>query len=288
MNVARVTEVDPSAQRGAQPTTAANGPKLVRRLDELTWPLFIRIFGGFQLLQYGEPVNVRVRGKSEALLQILALESGAYGARDVLLDRLWPDSSHDLACQSLNSLVYFLNKLLRDALGGAPPVINEEGGYRLNREMGVATDIGLFDEWARTGDQHAIAGDDSQAIEYYSCAVNLYRGDLQGQDDVDTVLRREHLRAKYLTLLARLAQYHFMGQEYEESLDYALRLLHTEPCREDAHRMVMACYVRRGERAQALRQYRLCETILCNEFGAKPEPATTELFEQTRDDPASV
>lgn len=256
--------------------------------EEMTAPVFVRVFGGFQLLQRGKPIVLRGRGKSEALLQELAVHSTEYVSRETLLERLWPDSDPDLAGQSLNSLVYFLNKLLRDGLRGASAVVNAEGTYRLDREVGVTSDIWLFDQLSRAGDRLAILGDDARAVPLYARAIELYRGDLQGQEDVDVVLRRENLRARYLTLLARLAQYHFMGEEYEESLGYALRLLQSEPCREDAHRLVMACYVRRGERAQALRQYRLCETILCSEFDVKPEPATTALFQQVRGDPASV
>lgn len=50
----------------------------------------------------------------------------------------------------------------------------------------------------------------------------------------------------------------------------------------------MRCYVRQGERAEALRQYRLCESVLRVEFDALPEPATTALFAQIRLDPGSV
>ncbi len=54
------------------------------------------------------------------------------------------------------------------------------------------------------------------------------------------------------------------------------------PCREDAYRMLMRCYIRRGERAAALNLYRRCVDILRAEFDAVPEPTTTALFEQIR------
>jgi hypothetical protein len=50
----------------------------------------------------------------------------------------------------------------------------------------------------------------------------------------------------------------------------------------------MRCYVRRGERAQALRQFRICESVLRTEFNAPPEPATLALFERVRLTPAEV
>jgi len=44
----------------------------------------------------------------------------------------------------------------------------------------------------------------------------------------------------------------------------------------------MQCYVRQGERAEALHQYRVCVETLHAEFDAAPETATTMLFEQIR------
>ena len=122
----------------------------------------------------------------------------------------------------------------------------------------------------------------------YARAADLYRGDLQSGTDVHAVIERERLRAGFLTLLARLADASFEAGDYGACLDYALRLLAGDPCREDAHRLVMRCYVRRGERAQALRQYRLCEDVLRMEFDITPEPATRLLFDQARTDPASI
>ena len=50
----------------------------------------------------------------------------------------------------------------------------------------------------------------------------------------------------------------------------------------------MRCYVRVGQRAQALRQYQLCKAILLDEFDAEPEPATTALYQQVRLDPGAI
>ena len=107
-------------------------------------------------------------------------------------------------------------------------------------------------------------------------------------DTEHTLIERERLRARYLTLLARLASYDYAAGNLESCLQLALRLLEHDPCREDAHRFVMRCHVQLGERAQALRQFRLCEQILRREFDADPEPATRTLFDQVRCDPANV
>jgi DNA-binding SARP family transcriptional activator len=78
--------------------------------------------------------------------------------------------------------------------------------------------------------------------------------------------------------LARLADYFYLVADYPACLQYANRLLENDACREDAHRLLMRCLVRQGERAQALRQYRLCMHILHAEFDTVPERDTTRLF----------
>ena len=79
-----------------------------------------------------------------------------------------------------------------------------------------------------------------------------------------------------------------MERDYASSLANALEVLAVDPLREDAHRLVMRLYVRRGQRAQALRQYRLCSRALESEFQAVPEPATQALYELVRLDPSRV
>ena len=256
--------------------------------EEGNYPIFIRLLGGFQVVKMGYPVSVRGGGKTEALLCALALRNNQPVPRDMLLDRLWPEGDGQLAGQSLHSLVYFLHKLLSDAICGSPVVVYADGGYRLNREVGVGTDIDRFEELIRAGEQQAARRNLADAAALYRQAVDLYQGDLYEQEDMYAVLKREHLRARYLTLLVQLANYHYDEGDCASCLEYALRLLANDPCREDGHRLVMRCYVKRGERAQALRQYRLCESILRAEFDAVPEPATIALFNQVRDDPDGI
>ena len=213
-----------------------------------------------------------VRGaKAESLLCHLALRPQHGAPRESLLCALWPNGDPGLAGQSLNSLVYGLHRSLGTGLGGAPPVVHEDGWYRLNTEAGVGIDAVWFDALTAAGEQRARGGDDGAAAAYYRRAVRLFRGDLCAGSDAYAVVERERLRARHLTLLARLADRDFRAGEYGACLEGALRLLALDPCREDAHRLVMRCYVRLGERAQALRQFRVCERILRGEFDAPPE-----------------
>jgi DNA-binding SARP family transcriptional activator len=247
------------------------------------------VLGSFRLLKGGSPVEVRGGGKAEYLLSRLALRVDEGVRRDALLSGLWPDREAILAGQSLNSLLYSLHRLLGDEIGGAAPVLQGGGYCRLNSEAGIAVDLAHFEQLTDEGNRHAGAGEAGKAALAYRQAVNCYRGDLcSGGGDIGDLIERERFRSMYLTMLAWLADDSFRSHDYEECLGSSLRLLAQDPCREDAHRLVMRCYVRRGERAQALRQYRICEEILRTEFEAVPEQVTTALFEQVRLDPGTV
>jgi DNA-binding SARP family transcriptional activator len=51
---------------------------------------------------------------------------------------------------------------------------------------------------------------------------------------------------------------------------------------ETAHRELMRCYARSGERGLALRQYQILRTFLDDELGAPPDSETTALYERLR------
>jgi DNA-binding SARP family transcriptional activator len=251
-------------------------------------PVLICLLGSFQVICNGRPVMLRGGGKAEALLCGLAVRGQQGLTRDRLIDSLWPDADAALAGQSLNTLVYSLHRLLGAELGGAAPVLYSGGWYRLNLDAGVAVDLMLFEGLASRGDRLLHSGDTDAAVDAYQAAVDLYRGDLCAGTDVQSLVERERVRARYLNVLAQLADDQFGLGNYLACLDNVQRLLAVDGCREDAHRMAMRCYVRRGERAQALRQYRLCESILAGEFDAAPEPATHALFERVRLHPDGI
>jgi len=233
-------------------------------------------------------MQLRPGGKVEQFVGALALEGGHGVPRDELLERVWPGGDPALAAQSLNSLSHWLNRRLSAALDGSSPIVHKSGRYALNIESGLTVDVTEFETLLEMAELLGRNGRIAAAIDSYHLALTLYAGDLGGGSDVAHLLERERLRARFLTALSRLADHYFSAGDYERSLASALELLRTDPCREDAHRVAMRCYVRTGARAQALRQYRLCETVLAKEFDAAPEPATELLYELVRGNPREV
>ncbi len=251
-------------------------------VHQTSWPILICVLGNFRVLKAGQPLILRNANKMQSLLANLAVAPSQSLPREAVLEAVWPGIELSLAAKSLYSLTYQLHKLLGDQLAGAAPVIQADGFYRLNTEAGVGLDTVWFEALALMGERQAHAGDRALAVQTYLNAVDLYQGDLIVSASAHALIAREFLRSRYLTLLAHLADESFADGQYLDTLNYATRLLSVDPCREDAHRLIMRCHVQRGERAQALHQYQLCKHLLATEYDAIPEAATTELFHRIR------
>ena len=274
--------------------TEVGGPDLARvpqragSRDRQRCPIVVCVLGEFRVIHKGHPVAASSGAKTRALLCALALRYGQRVASGVLIDAIWPEKDPSLASQSLHSLIHGVNRLFRDAIDGAPVVARIDGCYTLNAAVGVGADVAWFETSVREGEQAARSGDSEAAAAAYAQAVDLYHGDICHVADDIALFARERLRNLQLSALAHLTDFFFDQGEYERCLTYAQQMLATEPCREDAHRVTMRAYVRMGQRAQAMRQYRLCEGSLRAEFDAVPERATTALFERIRCDPHGI
>jgi DNA-binding SARP family transcriptional activator len=250
--------------------------------------VFIGVLGPMQILKMGTPISIRAGGKAEQLVGCLALHTGTGLHRAALVERVWPETPLELAGQCLNTLVHSLKRQLSGGLAGQSPIVHSQGRYTLNLDSGLGVDVVDFESRVRDGHVLQSKGSTSDAIASYEHAVALYRGDVAETFDISGLLERERLRAICLDTLARLADAHFEIANYERALDNATRILAVDPCREDAHRLAMRAFVRLGTRAQALRQYTLCRSILRDEFDAVPELATDRLFNLIRTNPGEV
>jgi len=110
-------------------------------------------------------------------------------------------------------------------------------------------------------------------------AIALYRGDLLAETPYEdwALLSREALRVRYLDVLDRLAALHLERGEYGSCVTIAQFILQQDPCREDAHRLLMRCYARQQRHQEAARQFELCARTLAAQLGNGPSQATVEL-----------
>jgi DNA-binding SARP family transcriptional activator len=240
-------------------------------------------FGHFEMFCDGETVSLGRNGKALAILKYLLAYRNRPVSQDHLMGWLWPESSLKKARWSLNSAIHGLRKILGDCPASTLTnyIMLEEGYYHLCPTVWVVTDVDEFDEYYEQGRRLEKAGRMEEATAEYERAVELYRGDYLIEDLYEdwTMVERERLANAYVDILDRLAAHYMETGRLRESIRACYRVLEKDRCHEDSYRLLMRCYARLGMRGRALRQYRLCEKILGQEYGTAPSPETTALYE---------
>ena len=93
---------------------------------------------------------------------------------------------------------------------------------------------------------------------------------------------RRSLEELWLEATRALAQSSVESGRDHEAAAALRRLVEHDPVDEEASRALMACALRRGERGEALREYRRLERALQDELGVEPGPETAAVYKQIR------
>jgi len=191
---------------------------------------------------------------------------------------LWPDASE---AQLHNNFRVTLHHLRR-ALGRHEWILFEDGSYRFNRSLAHWVDVEAFETHVAAAKKSL---DADQAIADLEAAVGMYRGDfLENLGSDWPMLHREELRRLHQEALLLLGRLLFAGERYAEAVEIYRRALAQDSYLETAHRGVMRCLVRLGERSLALRHFDGLVTLLKEEMGLPPARETVALAERLRDD----
>jgi DNA-binding SARP family transcriptional activator len=224
------------------------------------------------------PESAFGRQKARALLGILLAARGAVH-REQVQHWLWPDAPRERASAGLRVALHGLRRGLAPELeANAPgsPVVTEGESLRLSLGDHDQWDVATFLDLVR-----GAPGDDGE-VERLERAEALYAGPFLPEwpyDDWAAPARRE-LEERHVEVLERLAAALAARGRVAEAVRRYRRLAALEPEREAWHRALMDCYARTGERAQALRQYHACRTVLRREQGIAPDPETQALYER--------
>ena len=131
----------------------------------------ISLLGGFSVTIDGEPVPDRWRlRKAKTLVKLLALAPGHRLHRDLVVDRLWPDTEPQLAANNLYQLVHTIRRML----GGGSITLSDDV-VRLCPAGGLTVDVDQFEQAAST----ARNSGDITALQH---ALRLWTGPLLPED----------------------------------------------------------------------------------------------------------
>ncbi len=244
--------------------------------------LKIQMLGKFQVFYEDRPLP-RFRGKkTKALLAYILHKYPKPVHRDVLIDRFWGESTQESARNCLNVTIHAIRKCLEKIAPGQEIIVFQDDSYGVHPSLKVEKDTGLFESyWKKSRSieqEHGMAA----AIDAYHQAFAFYKGDfLEDMPYEDwTERERERYKETWLIILDRLSAHFFKEEKYQICLNLSKRMLEKDPCLEEAHRRLMACYQELGMRDRAIRQFMKCEDSLKEELNVAPGKATTDLYER--------
>ena len=225
--------------------------------------------------------------KAKNLFCYLLLHRQHCHARNVLASLFWGNSPEEQARKCLRTTLWRLRSLVEpDREPKAICLIVDNDEVCFNTDCDYWLDVEEFEN-GLSASQFLSASDagvgrvNGEAFNSLTKAVELYRGDLlEGCYEDWCLYERERLQGMFLSALAKLMASHRSQERYDEALRCGLRILSYDPLLEEIQREVMRLHCLAGNRAAALRQYRLCQVILAKELGIEPMEETTALYRQ--------
>jgi DNA-binding SARP family transcriptional activator len=234
--------------------------------------LDIRLLGPPEILVDEVPLVVDTR-KAVAILALLGAEGRAF-ARAELAALLWPDADDSAAHGALRRTL----SSLRSATGG-DTVLVDRARVTL-ADDGVRIDISELERLARSDGRRSLAAAADLARGPFLAGFNLR--DSADFDDWRAA-RAVAVERTVLSVLDRLAVANQAAGDLPGAIAAASRRLDLDPLDEAGHVRLMDLFAQSGDRASALRQYRLCVATLDRELGVAPLESTTARYEAIRD-----
>lgn len=266
-----------------RPLDAPNGRDSVGEAPTLR----VYTLGRFRLEAAGKELDWRTwpRRQAVTLLKILVSRRGRPVHREALIEALWPDLDSTEGLKRLKVVVHGMRRGLEPLRGkghGLSLITTEGVGYCLPVGEGLWVDADRFQELAQQAEAAAARGFGQEAIAAFEAAAALYGGDYLEDDRYSdwVATERERLQEVYLTLLFKGASLYAETGLLERAAQTCQKAVALDPCRESAHRLLMACLWKSGRRAEALRQFARCRQVLRQELNVDPMPETVELYQR--------
>lgn len=182
--------------------------------------------------------------------------------RGYVAGSLWLDSTEERAAASLRSALWRIHQI--------EPRLIATSGSSLRLGDDVSVDLRQMEATA-----HALLRGAPDA----GLGIARLASDLLPDWYEDWVLfERERFRQLRLRALETLCEQLTGAGRLAEALEIGLLCVAGEPLRESAHRAVIRVHLADGNKAEAVRQYRLCERLFSEQLGIRPSDHMEELF----------
>ncbi|MDX3658721.1 BTAD domain-containing putative transcriptional regulator [Streptomyces sp. ID05-26A] len=234
------------------------------------------LLGPLDIVRDGVPVSPG-SPKLRVLLAALLVEANRVVSVDVLVKRLWGDSSNGRARRTVHSYV----QRLRQSLGARDIIVTCANGY-LIEVAEDALDLERFEKLGRHGKSLLDRGSVDEASEVLGEALGLWRGEpLTGIPS--EALQREFvptLEEHRLSILENRIEADLARGLHDAVVGELLALTRQHPLRERLWSQLMRAHYHSGRQAEALHAYQSVRRLLSSQQGIDPSAPLRELHLQ--------
>jgi DNA-binding SARP family transcriptional activator/predicted ATPase len=240
--------------------------------------LQITLLGHFSLTYGNQPITRVNTERLQSLLAYLLLHRGIPQSRQRLAFCFWADSNDTQARTNLRRELYHLRQAFPEI--DRYIEINTKA-LQWRTDVPFVLDVAAFEQAIATAEQAEQQGDRATLKAALEQAAELYQAPLLPGCYDDWILpEQERLQQVCIRALENLMRLLQTEGDYRAAIRYGQQLLRIEPLHEATYRDLMTLSALNGDRANALRFYQQCVTLLERELGVEPDPITRSTYEQ--------
>ncbi len=246
----------------------------------------VAVLGRLELVRDGAVVTDGDLRRERVRALLAYLVGHRTTSRAAVTAALWPDLDERAAANNLRVTTNYLKRLLepwRNANEPAYFVRGDGATMTLVTGEGLRIDVDRFDDHLARAARAEADGTPSLALEHSLAAVDLYRGPAHdGVADAEWVdVDREHYRSRFVAAATRAGELLIGAGDLDRAEHVARRAVAADAWAEDAHGVLVAAALARGDRSAARRALDRSLAALAD-LGVDPSPHTQSLRRRVR------
>jgi len=240
-----------------------------------SWPYPIKIYtlGRFEIIKDDVPLVFagKVQKKPLEMLKAVIAFGGSNVPEDRVIDALWPDADGDLARKSFDMALSRLRRLL----GGNTFISRRAGELSIDPRICWVDSLALSSVLTKLQEASG-----EQAVQLCRQAVRLYKGPfLPADSDLDwAVSLRETLKERLLRAIIAGGRYYEDAGQWDQGAAFYLQGIDVDNLAEELYRRLIICCQKLGNKADAVKTYNRCRSILKSELGIEPSAETEAAY----------
>lgn len=243
-------------------------------------PIKFQTLGSFILWRDGQKVSSKEWGRDKTLQLIqyfISFRQRRSLHKERIMEHLWEEGDD----RDFKVALHGVNKILEpERPSRTEPIYIERQGitYQLNKEK-VWIDVEAIEQYIALGNDALV--EEEVAKKAYKAAIDLYYGMYLPNRIFEDWSSEEREKIQILILGAYVTLAELVIKVNPmESVRLAQHAIAIDATWEDAYRIQMKAYMKKGNRPHAIKTYQKCADVLEEEYGIDPLPETKALLKE--------